>query len=93
MKDFAKYHKKRITIVGYLISRKPVPTEKGHMSFGTWIDRTGEYFDTTHFVEVLKRYPFDAAGCYLIEGTVERLLLPAMIKKVTPNLQTTYFEI
>jgi len=71
VKDLAKYVKKKISIVGYLISRKPVPTDRGHMSFGTWIDRDGEYFDTTHFVQILKKYPFDAPGCYYIEGKVD----------------------
>lgn len=71
VKDFPKLAKKRIRIIGYLISRKPVPTEQGNMSFGTWIDKDGTYFDTTHFAPILKRFPFDAPGCYLIEGKVE----------------------
>ena len=71
VKDFPKYANKKVKIIGYLISRKPVPTEQGHMSFGTWIDKDGTYFDSIHFAQVLKKFPFDAAGCYLIEGKVE----------------------
>ena len=71
VKDFPANANRNIQIVGYLISRKPVPTEQGHMSFGTWIDKEGVYFDSVHFAQILKRFPFDAAGCYLIEGKVE----------------------
>ena len=59
-----------IRIVGYLIARKDVPTNRGHMNFGTWIDCKGAYFDTTHFPDILIRWPFKGPGCYLIEGKV-----------------------
>lgn len=68
--QFMEKEKQRIQIVGFLISRKPVPTARGDMSFGTWIDRDGAYFDTTHFPEVLRAYPFNNPGCYLIKGQV-----------------------
>lgn len=61
----------RVRMVAYLISRKHVPTVRGSMEFGTWIDVNGEYFDTTHFPEALKEYPFSGGGCYLIQGVVD----------------------
>ena len=33
-----KYHKRKKKIIANLISRKHVPTKKGTMFFGTWID-------------------------------------------------------
>ncbi|WP_447950824.1 DNA polymerase III subunit alpha [Chryseobacterium koreense] len=70
-KDLTKYHKKQVKMLAYLISRKHVPTKKGTMYFGTWIDAEGEYFDTAHFPDNLKQYPFQGGGCYLLLGTVE----------------------
>lgn len=70
-KDLVKHHKKRIKMLAYLISRKHVPTKRGAMFFGTWIDTEGEYFDTAHFPNCLAEYPFQGGGCYLLLGTVE----------------------
>jgi DNA polymerase-3 subunit alpha len=70
VKDFLNYENKIIRIVGYLIARKDVPTVKGHMNFGTWIDGDGAFFDTTHFPDILYRWPFKGPGCYLIQGKV-----------------------
>lgn len=58
-------------MLAYLISRKHVPTKKGAMFFGTWIDANGDYFDTAHFPDSLQQYPFQGGGCYLLLGTVE----------------------
>ncbi len=70
-KDLVKHHKKQIKMLAYLISRKHVPTKRGAMFFGTWIDAEGEYFDTAHFPNCLEDYPFQGGGCYLLLGTVE----------------------
>jgi len=70
-KDLVKHHKKQIKMLAYLISRKHVPTKRGAMFFGTWIDTKGEYFDTAHFPNCLAEYPFQGGGCYLLLGTVE----------------------
>ncbi|MBM7420233.1 MULTISPECIES: DNA polymerase III subunit alpha [Chryseobacterium] len=70
-KDLVKNHKKQIKMLAYLISRKHVPTKRGAMFFGTWIDAEGEYFDTAHFPNCLQEYPFQGGGCYLLLGTVE----------------------
>lgn len=70
-KDLTKYHKKTVKMLAYLISRKHVPTKKGDMFFGTWIDADGEFFDTAHFADSLQKYPFQGGGCYLLLGQVE----------------------
>lgn len=71
VKDLLKNHKKQVKMLAYLISRKHVPTKKGTMYFGTWIDANGDYFDTAHFPDSLKHYDFMGGGCYLLLGTVE----------------------
>lgn len=70
-KDLVIYHKKQVKMLAYLISRKQVPTKKGTMYFGTWIDNEGTYFDTVHFPDNLLQYPFQGGGCYLLLGIVE----------------------
>lgn len=71
VKDLLKFHKQQVKMLAYLISRKHVPTKKGTMYFGTWIDVNGDYFDTAHFPDSLKQYDFQGGGCYLLLGTVE----------------------
>jgi len=70
-KDLITHHKKQVKMIAYLISRKQVPTVKGTMYFGTWIDEEGTYFDTVHFPDNLLEYPFQGGGCYLLLGNVE----------------------
>lgn len=71
VKDLLQYHKRQVKMLAYLISRKHVPTKRGTMYFGTWIDSHGDYFDTAHFPDSLKQYDFQGGGCYLLLGTVE----------------------
>jgi len=68
--ELEKLHGKYVVMVGMLISIKDVPTARGHMNFGTWVDAKGEYFDSTHFPDVLTQFPFSGAGCYLLYGKV-----------------------
>lgn len=70
-RDLTKHHKKTVRMLAYLISRKHVPTKRGDMYFGTWIDAKGEFFDTAHFSDCLQKYPFKGGGCYLLLGQVE----------------------
>lgn len=70
-KDLIQHHKKEVKMLAYLISRKHVPTKRGIMYFGTWVDNNGDYFDTAHFPDCLERYPFLGGGCYLLLGTLE----------------------
>jgi len=41
------------------------------MVFGTFIDREGRFFDTTHFPKVAAQYPPRGRGCYRIQGKVD----------------------
>jgi len=70
-KDLTLHHKKQVRMLAYLIARKQVPTKKGNMYFGTWIDHEGSYFDTAHFPDSLAQHPFQGGGCYLLLGNVE----------------------
>ncbi|WP_347053621.1 DNA polymerase III subunit alpha [Flavobacterium olei] len=71
VRDLPSCHKRQVRMLAYLISTKQVPTKKGNMYFGTWIDNEGAYFDTAHFPDSLVQYPFKGGGCYLLLGTVE----------------------
>ncbi|MHA7607895.1 DNA polymerase III subunit alpha [Elizabethkingia meningoseptica] len=76
VKDLLKYHKKQVKMLAYLISRKHVPIKNKYgnrddMYFGTWIDAEGQYFDTAHFPDSLRHFPFKEGGIYLLLGTVE----------------------
>jgi DNA polymerase-3 subunit alpha/error-prone DNA polymerase len=70
-KDFLKLENQFVKLVGYLISIKHVPIKSGLMHFGTWIDASGAYFDTTHWPDSLANFPFQGGGCYLLLGKVD----------------------
>jgi DNA polymerase-3 subunit alpha len=40
------------------------------MHFGTFNDRAGQVFDTVHFPDVARNFPYRGRGFYLINGTV-----------------------
>jgi DNA polymerase-3 subunit alpha len=62
---------KIVTIVGYVVTTKNTSTLKGEpMHFGTFYDKDGEVFDTVHFPNVTKMYPFRGRGFYGIRGKV-----------------------
>ncbi|MDQ3047401.1 MAG: DNA polymerase III subunit alpha, partial [Bacteroidota bacterium] len=62
---------KIITITGYYVTHKITRTIKGQlMSFATFLDVNGYFFDTTHFPDILENYPFTGKGCYQIKGKV-----------------------
>ena len=69
-RQLTDHHDRQVRMLAYLISRKHVPTKRGEMFFGTWVDVEGNYFDTAHFADCLKKYPFQGGGCYLLLGTV-----------------------
>lgn len=71
VKNLLDHYKKTVRMVAYLVSRKHVPTKKGDMYFGTWVDVHGDFFDTAHFADSLQHFPFLGGGCYLLMGTVE----------------------
>ncbi|MEZ4896286.1 MAG: DNA polymerase III subunit alpha [Saprospiraceae bacterium] len=71
---------REVSMVGYYVTRKNVTTVNGKlMNFGTWLDREGHFFDTTHFPPSLAKYPFQGRGCYRITGqVVEDFAFPSM---------------
>jgi DNA polymerase III alpha subunit len=62
---------KRVRMVGHLVTVKYIKTIKNDwMNFGCFIDAEGNFFDTTHFSQSLKTWPFKGSGTYLILGKV-----------------------
>lgn len=60
-----------IICYGYLIALKQSKTVKKEiMCFGNFIDRQGEVFDSVHFPETARRFPFRGKGIYRVEGRV-----------------------
>jgi DNA polymerase-3 subunit alpha len=63
---------KRVTMLGYMIHVKTTTTNSGsYMSFGSFIDQAGDFWDSTQFPSVAERYPFRGRGVYQLTGVVE----------------------
>jgi len=79
---------KKVRMVGNLVNIKNVRTVKREMMhFGTFLDVTGEFFDTVHFPDSLKKYPFRGMGVYLILGkVVEEFGFPSLKVEKMANL-------
>jgi DNA polymerase-3 subunit alpha len=71
---------KKVRMLGQLVTIKYVRTvKKEWMHFGTFIDNTGHFFDTVHFPDSVKNYPFRGDGIYLVLGKiVEEFGFPSM---------------
>ena len=67
-------------MLGQLVTIKYVRTvKKEWMHFGTFIDSTGHFFDTVHFPDSVRNYPFRGDGIYLVLGKiVEEFGFPSM---------------
>ncbi len=63
---------KHIHIVGYIVTTKDAYTKKKneHMAFGTFYDVHGKVFDTVHFPNSARKFPFRGRGFYDIKGKV-----------------------
>jgi DNA polymerase-3 subunit alpha len=62
---------KKVRMLGHLVTIKYVRTvKKEWMHFGTFLDSTGDFFDTVHFPNSLKNYPFKGKGVYLMLGEI-----------------------
>jgi len=69
--DLSKHMGKKVRMIGQLVVIKYVRTIKRElMHFATFLDDRGEFFDTTHFPQSLKHYPFKGYGVYLIQGKI-----------------------
>jgi DNA polymerase-3 subunit alpha len=78
--------------MGNFVTQKSVRTSnKSIMAFGTFLDDQGDFFDTIHFSESLKEFPFKGWGVYLILGkVVEEFGVPSLeVKKMAKlNIET-----
>jgi error-prone DNA polymerase len=69
--DLLQNNNKNVAITGYLVCIKYVRTVKGDlMNFATFLDIHGDFFDSIHFPDVLKQFPFRGKGLYFIKGRV-----------------------
>ncbi len=69
--DMMKYIGRRVQMAGLLVTVKYVRTVKKEiMHFAAFLDDTGEFFDSTHFPDTLKKYPFRGNGVYLLYGKI-----------------------
>ena len=69
--ELMKHVGEQVRMVGQLVTVKYVKTVKRElMNFGCFIDHTGEFFDTVHFPDSLRKHPFRGKGVYLLLGTV-----------------------
>lgn len=70
-RDLVKHVGKKVRMVGNLVTIKYVRTVKREiMHFAAFLDHEGEFFDTVHFPDSLRQYPFRGDGIYLILGKV-----------------------
>jgi DNA polymerase-3 subunit alpha len=61
----------QVCITGYYVTHKITRTKSNQeMSFGTFLDAEGYFFDTVHFPVTLESYPFTGKGCYQIQGKI-----------------------
>ena len=69
--DVEKYLGKEVSVLGYLITSKPVHTVKNEtMYFHTFIDAAGDWLDTVFFPAVASRYPLTGRGFSSMKGKV-----------------------
>ncbi len=60
-----------VRMLGSLVTIKYVRTIRNEiMHFGTFFDVDGEFFDTVHFPQSAKLYPFKGKGVYLMKGRI-----------------------
>ena len=70
-KDLKIFLNKSVTICGYLVTVKRTKTSNNkRMNFGTFLDLEGNYIDTVHFPNSLKKYPVNGGGIYTLTGKV-----------------------
>ncbi|HOW40687.1 MAG TPA: DNA polymerase III subunit alpha [Bacteroidales bacterium] len=62
---------RKVRMVGHLVTVKHIKTVKNDwMNFGCFIDSAGSFFDTVHFSDSLKKWPFRGSGTYLMLGKI-----------------------
>jgi len=69
--EMGRHVGRRVRMLGLLVTIKYVRTvKKEWMHFGTFIDVTGQFFDTVHFPQAVNAYPFSGDGIYLVLGRI-----------------------
>ena len=69
--DFELNRGSNVEIAGYHVTTKHTRTKHNdRMMFGTFIDKNGNFFDTTHFPKTCNDFPLQGKGCYMIKGKV-----------------------
>lgn len=62
---------KPLRMLGQLVTIKYVKTiRKDYMHFATFVDNEGNFFDSVHFPDSVKSYPFRGEGIYLLLGKI-----------------------
>ncbi len=62
---------RQVCMYGYLVTTKPVRTVKGEqMHFGCFVDCEGSFFDTVHFPDASRQYPFRGRAAYRLCGKI-----------------------
>jgi DNA-directed DNA polymerase III PolC len=71
---------KIVSIIGYIVTTKDTRTKnKDPMHFGTFLDKNGEVFDSVHFPDIARKFPFRGRGFYALRGkVVEDFGVPAV---------------
>ena len=70
-REFKCFYKKTITVLGLLVTSKPVHTiKKENMFFHTFIDSAGEWLDTVFFPQVVNYSNVNGRGFYEMTGKV-----------------------
>lgn len=63
---------RKVEMLGYMIHVKATDTHYGErMTFGSFIDTAGDFWDSTQFPQVAERFPFRGRGVYKLVGYVE----------------------
>ncbi len=71
-RDMHAHIGKRVAMLGYLIHVKATDTRHGQrMTFGSFIDTAGDFWDSSQFPDVAARYSFRGRGVYRLTGIVE----------------------
>jgi len=70
-KQLTNYVGKQLRMLGHLVTIKYVKTvRRDYMHFATFMDDEGNLYDSVHFPNSLKYYPFQGDGLYLMHGKV-----------------------
>lgn len=70
-RELPKKINRHVRIVGYVVTTKDTATLKGEpMHFGTFYDANGEAFDSVHFPDIARKFPFRGRGFYELRGKV-----------------------